>query len=84
MVRLSEKMKPEFDLELSLPRLRHFADSFSISKVTSLFKNLACPQGTFKLLRVASKAFQLGVLPYFPNSSLTLAQVHTGQQTHGS
>lgn len=57
MVKLSEKMKPEFPLRLSLLRLDYYADSFPVSKVTSLLKNLACLQGKFKLLRVASKAF---------------------------
>lgn len=57
MVKLSEKMKPEFPLRLGLLRLDYYADSFLISKVTFLFKILACPQWNFKLLRVASKAF---------------------------
>lgn len=50
----SEKIKPECPLELSLPRLHHCADSFPVSKVTSLYKILACPQEKFKLLRVVS------------------------------
>lgn len=74
-------MKPEFPLELSLPSLHHCADSFPLSKVTSLLKNLARPQGKFKLLRVAPTAFHLRILPYSPDSSLTLTHIHTGQQT---
>lgn len=80
----SEKIKPECPLELSLPRLHHCADSFPVCKVTSLSKILACPQEKFKLLRVVSKAFHLCVLLYSPDSSLPLAQIHTGQYNHGS
>ena len=76
-------MKPEFPRRLSLPRLHHYADSFPISRVTSLFENLACPQGKFRLLRVASEAFHLCVLPYSPALSLTLAQMHSGQHING-
>lgn len=76
-------MKPEFPQRLSLPRLHHYADSFPISRATSLFENLACPQGKFRLLRVASEAFHLCVLPYSPALSLTLAQMHSGQHTNG-